>query len=346
MHKLLHLFWNPRERRPRLLLRLFPLYLAVVVLTIGVHFVNLTFGEVLGPPWQRHMPLFTATGLAAVVPVALACLVLDRRPFRELGLRLSPRWGLDLLFGIALGATLISSIGVAELLLGLATYAPRAEHAPMVPSLLTGLVVFMSVAVVEELLFRGSLLINLAETLESERITRSIAVLASTLVTSAVFGLLHALNPNAGVVSTLNIMLAGVLLAAGLVTTGELAIPVGLHLSWNYFQNLFDMPVSGQSDFAYASVVSRTETGPDWLTGGAFGPEAGVTGLIAIVLGVGAILLYSRLVEGQAGVHGSLLARDRARDAPDADPGRRPADPPAPKALAAVPPPPGTDPVL
>jgi hypothetical protein len=112
------------------------------------------------------------------------------------------------------------------------------------------------------------------------------------LISSAVFAILHANNPNASLISTLNILLAGIFLASGYLWTGQLAIPIGLHISWNFFQgSVFGFPVSGTISPGLGLIQIQQSGPPDW-TGGAFGPEAGILGLIMIVSGTGLVYLY------------------------------------------------------
>jgi hypothetical protein len=65
------------------------------------------------------------------------------------------------------------------------------------------------------------------------------------------------------------------MLGFGYVLSGQLAIPIGLHLTWNFFQNaVYGLPVSGFETFG-ASFLSTEQVGPDLWTGGSFGPEGG-----------------------------------------------------------------------
>ncbi|WDC84502.1 hypothetical protein PL321_01700 [Caloramator sp. mosi_1] len=77
--------------------------------------------------------------------------------------------------------------------------------------------------------------------------------------------------------------------------TNNLMMAIGYHLTWNYFQdNVFGLPVSGQSPNGIIKVSNLKD---NFITGGAFGPEAGILSTIVIILG---FLFVYRFVKGEA----------------------------------------------
>jgi hypothetical protein len=107
------------------------------------------------------------------------------------------------------------------------------------------------------------------------------------------FGAAHWLNPSASWKSSAGIFLAGIFLAYGYLRTKQLWLPIGLHIGWNFFEGtVFGFPVSGLSLY---SIVRTSITGPEYWTGGGFGPEAGLILLPALLLGTILVYVYSRI---------------------------------------------------
>lgn len=85
------------------------------------------------------------------------------------------------------------------------------------------------------------------------------------------------------------LLLDGLFLGLGFILTGELAIPIGLHIAWNFAQGyVFGFPVSGADE--NLSLIATQQTGPIAWTGGAYGPEGGLMGVFALLLGM--LLVY------------------------------------------------------
>jgi membrane protease YdiL (CAAX protease family) len=74
--------------------------------------------------------------------------------------------------------------------------------------------------------------------------------------------------------ATVNIGLAAILLGLCYLKTKSLALPIGVHIGWNFTQgNLLGFGVSGTTD-AKGLLQPVFHGRPEWLTGGAFGLEA------------------------------------------------------------------------
>jgi membrane protease YdiL (CAAX protease family) len=138
----------------------------------------------------------------------------------------------------------------------------------------------LAAALSEELMFRGYPMRRLADAVGPGL---AIAVLALA------FGAAHLANPDAGIVSTTNIVLAAVWLAAAFFSSGGMALAWGLHFGWNAALSLlFDAPVSG-----IAFDVPGVDYFPGrhaWIDGGRFGPEGGVIGTLVLVAGVALVM--------------------------------------------------------
>ncbi|MEN4042914.1 MAG: CPBP family glutamic-type intramembrane protease [Anaerolineaceae bacterium] len=327
-----NIFRDPIERRPRALWRLLLHGIIFFVLLAGLQVASgVLIGALIDPPAGldlaaaqnfvlNHPLLRIAVAVSQVIAILISFLIagrwLDRRPLPAFGLHLNARWWRDLGFGLFLGALLMAFVFVVELGAGwidIIGYAqPGAGGHGFWPGILSAFVLFLSVGIYEELLFRGYHLRNIAEGFEGRiailrpvKISPRVALMLAFLLSSAVFGVAHAANPNATAISTLNITIAGLLLGLGFVLTGELAIPIGLHITWNFFQgNVFGFPVSGMQ-FG-ASFIQIVQSGPELVTGGAFGPEAGLLGLAAMLLGGLLTVWWVRLHYGAVRLHEEL----------------------------------------
>jgi len=256
--------------------------------------------------------------VVAILTVWLAGRSLDRRPFSEFGFRLGAGWWLDLLFGIVLGALLMTAVFLVELGLGWVEVTGSFETqggAPFVISILFPAATFLCVGVSEETVFRGYQLKNAAEGLNYPSLGPRGAILLAWVFSSVFFAVLHADNPNATPISTLNIVLAGLMLGFGYVLSGELAIPIGLHITWNLFQGaVYGFPVSGFASFG-ATLLATEQGGPELWTGGSFGPEGGLLVPAVMLLGMSLIALWTRLRTGKVSLH-TPIAEGPYRDRP------------------------------
>ena len=311
------LLWNAQERRLRLVPRLATGIALVSLLGIllgwaGGNALLERAGRLWGAPgWVAVRGLSRL--LAILLGTTLAARFLDRRPFGAFGFHLGWGWWLDLGFGLALGALLMTGIFLAERAAGWVTItrtmAADADGLPFAPAFLGALALFICVGLYEELYARGYVLRNLAEGLRFWPFLARGGVVLAWLFSSVAFGLAHRNNPNTSSASTANLILAGLFLGLGYVLTGELAISIGLHITWNLFQgNVFGFPVSGLTLGPY--FVATAQRGPELWTGGPFGPEAGLIGILAMWGGSLAVLAWVRLR------HGRIILQTRLAEPP------------------------------
>ncbi|MEG3343896.1 type II CAAX endopeptidase family protein [Streptococcus suis] len=99
------------------------------------------------------------------------------------------------------------------------------------------------------------------------------------LVSSLFFTFLHLGNDGLSLIPLLDLTLFAILACLVMLKTDNLWVIGGLHAAWNCFQgNVFAFPVSGtQAGQAFIAVET---SGPDWLSGGAFGVEGSIISLL------------------------------------------------------------------
>jgi membrane protease YdiL (CAAX protease family) len=147
------------------------------------------------------------------------------------------------------------------------------------------LLMHLTVGIIEEMLMRGIIFRVLQDSLGTW-----IALATSSLV----FGAMHLVNDNVTVLAIANITAAGVVLAVAYLLTGRLWLCAGMHAAMNFFQDgIFSIAVSGHA--VKTGLLLTDRSGPDWLTGGAFGIEGSAVDLTLVVLaGVGMLVLAQR----------------------------------------------------
>ncbi len=110
------------------------------------------------------------------------------------------------------------------------------------------------------------------------------------IVSSVLFGALHLLNPNVNYIAVINIILAGFLFGIYVLKTNDLWGACGMHSAWNFAQgNIFGFEVSG-IDVAVGTLFDLNLKGNELITGGAFGPEAGLVCTFVLILFIFIIL--------------------------------------------------------
>jgi len=238
-----------------------------VVLSSIAAMIGGRIAEVAGFPVMLGSSLLAGWGMLALV---------DRRRPGALGFALDPAAVRDSAAGLGIGGAML---GAAVALLAVASMSRWVADEGTVPeyvaALATSFAFFAVAAAAEEAVFRGYAF---------QALVQGVGVWPAVLGSSALFALLHANNPNVTPVALANIFLAGVMLAVAYLRTRSLWFATAVHLGWNWaMASLLDFPVSGiVKDMP---LYTARETGPDWVTGGSFGPEAGIAASLTIAAG-------------------------------------------------------------
>jgi uncharacterized protein len=207
----------------------------------------------------------------------------DRRPWRDVWLDPAAAKPRSLLEGYLLGVLAIGIPSVALIAAGWLAIEPSADGSWTGAALRLSTLLLVA-ALAEELAFRGYLLAVLRESLGS---------IPALALTSVAFGYVHISNPGSSLRALAIVMLAGLFLGGVVVVTRSLYAAWMAHFSWNWTMAvLLHIPVSG---LATETPDYRTlDAGPDWVTGGAWGPEGGVGAALGILGAIGYLLVRRR----------------------------------------------------
>jgi uncharacterized protein len=206
----------------------------------------------------------------------------EKRKATELHLR-----PIQLMLGAASGAALVAL--PMAVLFALGVYEPVLFRDAS--SALLGVAALIGIAaILEELTYR-CLLFRVVE--------RAWGTKVALAVQAVVFALVHLENVEQGGISDVVTMLiavtlAGLLWAAVFVLTRNLWAAAANHAAWNFTILLAGVPLSGIEDWRKLAPLESRFAGPDWLTGGMFGPESSLLVIASTTVAVVLLLRAAR----------------------------------------------------
>jgi hypothetical protein len=216
----------------------------------------------------------------------------EKRPLWSIGLEAkhaAPNYLRGLLIGLLM---FTASVGVAAAL-GYMALEQGPSQGQGLPALGGVLLLFLGWTVqgpAEEALTRGWLLPVLGA-----RYTPLLGVLLS----SVAFAAYHLPNPNLSLIAILNLFLFGVFAALFALYEGGLWGVFSIHAIWNWAQgNLFGLAVSGNPQVG-GTIFNLQEVGPDFITGGPFGPEGGLAVTAVLLISCALVIALSARQAGR-----------------------------------------------
>lgn len=208
--------------------------------------------------------------LISIVAIIILFKVMNRKTTENMGLTPVKRDYKDLLIGLLLGAASITLIIGINYIMG----DTRFNGVHITWDLLVGLILFISVGFVEEILVRGCF---------QHIIYYRHGIAWAIIIPSLIFSVMHFLNPNISYIAALNIALVGIVFGIMTYKSGNLWMAIGYHITWNYFQgNIFNIEVSGS---AYGrGLIKSIRVEDNLLNGGAFGIEGGLICTLLLII--------------------------------------------------------------
>jgi uncharacterized protein len=214
---------------------------------------------------------------------AIAVRWVDPRPWRDVWLDRPAARPRGLIEGYVLGALAIGVPSVALVAGGWLAIEPHVPGSWTAAALRVSALLIVA-ALAEELLFRGYILAVLRERLGWG---------PALAVTSVAFGYAHVSNPGASTRALLLVMLAGLFLGAIVAVTRSLYAAWMAHFAWNWTMAvLLHIPVSGVE--TETPDYRTVDAGPDWATGGRWGPEGGGGAALGMIGGLGYLVARRR----------------------------------------------------
>jgi membrane protease YdiL (CAAX protease family) len=229
------------------------------------------------PSLARTLTIGVVNFLAMSLPAMALMALFDRKSPAAMGLG-SQSLIADFLTGGAVGGFIFLSALAAAFFGGFAQINPEFSKLSMQAMALSTLGVTLASAG-EEVMMRGFVL---------QELMSKFSTASSVVVSSLLFAALHGgalVHSNMAAIGALNIFLASVLLSLAYLATRSLWLPIGIHAGWNVMQGpVLGINVSG-NDMA-GGWQPVTFSGPEMMTGGSFGFEASLLGLIGPTLGI------------------------------------------------------------
>jgi hypothetical protein len=224
-----------------------------------------------------HFKITISIQALIVIAATWICQVLRKKPLTELTGVINGLWIKNLIIGLCLGAALMILPALFLYVGGWLTWQISVTD---MMTLLSAAGLFISVAVAEEFLFRGFVF---------QRLIDGIGIWGAQLIMAGYFLLIHMNNPGMSgsikLFASVNIFLASIMFGLAFIKTKSLAMPIGLHFMANWVQGtLLGFGVSGNEETSLLKPIFYNA--PQWLTGGSFGLEASVPGLICVIIAI------------------------------------------------------------
>jgi membrane protease YdiL (CAAX protease family) len=216
--------------------------------------------------------------------VTLICIKIRKESLSDVGLKFNQRWFKHFFAGTFAGMTMMFATVALVCLVGGVTFELDPQRSLQVLSY--GFYLFLLGSLSEEILHRGFIF---------QRLIDGIGVWGAQLLIASLFALGHWGNPGmqgtTQIFSSIDLFLASLIFGLAYIKTRSLALPIGLHLGWNWSQgNILGFGVTGHEQSGWFMPVFHGKE--QWITGGEFGPEASIFSVVVSIITLVILLNY------------------------------------------------------
>ncbi len=318
LDKIVNVFWNPEEDRPRALVRLiiFTIVLLLVMFVITM-VVSMLFYPSSDTTSTTTETLSTGTFIFLQILYIICYLVaptlitlwfmgkyIDKRPIKDFGFHINRKWWLDLCIGLGLGVVIIVIIFFLERTFNLVSFDPnpvsQIAPIPFVVGVIVEIIYSITLCFSIEAMARGYIQKNFAEAFSSVKLDARLLVAIVIVFASIASGLLNTIlyqvvDPTSWV-NIFMVFILGFVLGYAYFVTGNIALPLGFHITWMLFQGVvFGFPINGIG--SVVSFAASNPLEPYFLSGGLYGPEAGLIIILPLLLAAACIFLYGKYIQ-------------------------------------------------
>jgi len=207
--------------------------------------------------------------------VTWICILLRKETFSDVGFTINRRWFKGLISGTLVGIIMLLVTTGMIWMIGGVTFELDAQRS--LQGLSYGFYLFLIGSLMEEILHRGFIF---------QRLIDGLGIWWAQIIMASLFAFGHWGNPGMNgltqVFATLDLFLLSLIFGLAYLKTQSLALPIGLHLGWNWAQgDILGFSVSGFEKSGWLKPVFHGEE--QWLTGGDFGPEASIFSVIVSI---------------------------------------------------------------
>ena len=214
--------------------------------------------------------------LSMIFLVWLWLWVMERRSLRTIGLQRSG-FGRQYVRGVVVGFLLITVIVAMMAITGSARLSSVDLSGAAIAGIAIMFLGWMVQGGAEEILARGFLM---------PVIGARWGVALGIVLSSLLHAYLHIQNPSVNPLAMSNLILLAIFFSLYALAEESLWGVMGVHAAWNWTQgNIFGVEVSGTTANSTSHLMQWRVAGPDWLTGGGFGPEGSAFTFVILIIG-------------------------------------------------------------